>query len=150
MSEPTIQELTAQTISEANSLSLKPGQEAYIAPETYAHAEQDLDPAGSWPRVAVVDGHVVGYLMGTFDEDAAEDYMRAGIWRVNVDAPAQGGGVGRFLVEAFAQEAKARGFDRITVVWAPGERGPGGFFEHVGFRVVGQTKFGENLGELRL
>ena len=30
------------------------------------------------------------------------------------------------------------------------EAGPGKFFEAVGFKVVGQTPYGENLGALRL
>ena len=35
-------------------------------------------------------------------------------------------------------------------MWAPGDAGPGAFFESVGFKVIGQTPFGENLGALDL
>jgi dTDP-4-dehydrorhamnose reductase len=82
--------------------------------------------------------------------DAPEAYLRAAIWRINVAADAQGRGVGRFAIEAFADEARKRGFSRATVVWASGDAGPGAFFESVGFRVVGETPFGENLGALEL
>lgn len=150
MAELRIEELTAETISAANSLTLKPGQEAFLEPTTYTDAEHRLDPAGSWPRVIRDGDEVVGYIMGTFDADAPEEYLRAAIWRINVEASAQGRGVGRFAIEAFADEARKRGFSRATVVWAPGEGGPGAFFESVGFRVVGQTPFGENLGALDL
>src|SRR5690606_25602453 len=112
MAELRIEELTAATISAANSLTLKPGQEAFLQPETYTHAEQQLDPAGSWPRVIRDGDEVVGYIMGTFDEDSAEEYLRAAIWRINVAAEAQGRGVGRFAAEAFADEARRRGFAR--------------------------------------
>ena len=150
MADLRIEELTAETISAANSLTLKPGQEAFLEPETYTNAEQQLDPAGSWPRVVRDGDAVVGYVMGAFDDDAPEEYLRAAIWRINVAAEAQGRGVGRFAIEAFADEARRRGFARATVVWASGEGGPGSFFESVGFRVVGETPFGENLGALDL
>lgn len=150
MAELRIEELTAETISAANSLTLKPGQEAFLEPATYTSVEQQLDPAGSWPRVVRDGDQVVGYVMGTFDADAPEEWLRAAIWRINVAAEAQGSGVGRFAVEAFAEEARRRGFSRATVVWASGDAGPGAFFESVGFRVVGETPYGENLGALDL
>jgi diamine N-acetyltransferase len=145
-----IEELNAETISAANRLTLKPGQEDFLEPETYTNVEQQLDPAGSWPRVILDDDHVVGYVMGAFDADAPEEFLRAAVWRVNVAADAQGRGVGRFAIEALADEARKRGFSRVTVVWASGDAGPGAFFESVGFRVIGQTPFGENLGALDL
>lgn len=150
MAELTLQELGAQTIVAANGLTLKPGQEAFIKPETYTHSEESLDPAGSWPRVVMDGDRVVGYIMGSFDRDSAEDYLRAALWRIEVSDDAQGMGVGRFAVQALADEARARGFDRITVVWASGEAGPEEFFKAVGFQVVGQTPYGENLGALEL
>lgn len=150
MSDLRLEELTASTISAANSLTLKPGQEAFIQPETYSHVESELDPAGSWPRVVMDGDDVVGYIMGAFDDDAHEDFLRAALWRINVAAEAQGKGVGRFAVGAFADEARRRGFDHVTVVWASGEAGPEEFFKAVGFEVTGETPYGENLGSLRL
>lgn len=150
MAELRIEELGASTVSAANSLTLKPGQEAFLEPETYQHLEQNLDPANSWPRVIRDGDEVVGYIMGNFDADAPEDFLRAALWRVDVSADAQGRGVGRFAVQAFADEARARGFDHVTVVWASGEAGPEAFFEAVGFEVVGETPYGENLGALKL
>lgn len=150
MAELRLEELGAETAAAANNLTLKPGQEAFLEPETYEHLEQTLDPANSWPRVIRDGDEVVGYIMGNFDADAPEDYLRAAIWRIDVAADAQGKGVGRFAVKAFADEARARGFERATVVWAPGDAGPGKFFEAVGFTVVGQTPYGENLGALQL
>jgi diamine N-acetyltransferase len=150
MADLTLQELTAQTIVAANNLTLKPGQEAFVEPETYTHAEDKLDPAGSWPRV-VLDGHrVVGYIMGAFDADSPDEYLRAAVWRIEVAEGAQGMGVGRFAIQSFADEARARGFERATVVWGTGEGGPEEFFKAVGFQVVGQTPYGDNVGALQL
>jgi diamine N-acetyltransferase len=151
MAELRLQELDARNAVAANSLMLKPGQEAFIEPETYAHAEPQLDNANSWPRVVVdADDQVVGYIMANFDPDTSEEFLRAALWRINVAADIQGTGVGRFAVQAFADEARARGFQRATVVWASGEGGPEKFFQAVGFTVVGETPYGENLGALDL
>jgi diamine N-acetyltransferase len=145
-----LEELTAKTIVAARNLALKPGQEAFIAPETYVHVEYQLDPAASWPRVVMDGDEMVGYIMGNFDPDASDEFLRAALWKVSVEAKAQGRGVGRFAVEALADEARRRGFHRLTVVWASGEAGPEEFFKAIGFSVVGQTPYGENLGALEL
>jgi diamine N-acetyltransferase len=150
MADLRLEELTAQTIVAARNLALKPGQAAFIAPETYEHSEQDLDPAGSWPRVVMDGDRLVGYVMGAFDPDAPEDFLKAALWRIHVEADAQGTGVGRFAVQALADEARRRGFHQLTVVWAPGEAGPEAFFNAVGFEVVGETPYGEKLGALAL
>jgi len=150
MADLRLEELTAQTIVAARNLALKPGQAAFIAPETYEHSEQDLDPAGSWPRVVMDGDHLVGYVMGAFDPDAPEDFLKAALWRIHVEPDAQGMGVGRFAVAALADEARRRGFHQLTVVWAPGEAGPEQFFKAVGFEVVGETPYGEKLGALAL
>ena len=39
------------------------------------------------------------HVMGAFDDDAPEEFLRAALWRVNVSANAQGRGVGRFAIE---------------------------------------------------
>ena len=47
-------------------------------------------------------------------------------------------------------KAKSRGFGRLTALWEPGEEGPEDFFLRVGFTIVGQTQYGENIGALEL
>lgn len=150
MADLTLEELNSRNIVAANSLSLKPGQEQFIAPVTYSVAAATINPATSWQRVVLLDDQVVGFIHGNFDPDSEHEELRACIWRINVDADAQGKGVGRFAAEALAQEARNRGFDRITVIWEPGEGGPEEFFHRIGFEDVGQTQYGEVIGALRL
>ena len=113
MAELRLEELGAETAAAANNLTLKPGQEAFLEPETYEHLEQSLDPANSWPRVLRDGDEVVGYIMGNFDSSASEDFLRAAIWRIDVSANAQGRGVGRFAVQAFADEAADGDYDHL-------------------------------------
>jgi diamine N-acetyltransferase len=150
MADLTLEELSARNIVAANSLSLKPGQEQFLAPVSYSVAAATINPATSWQRVVLDGDDVVGFIHGNFDPDNEHEEFRACIWRINVDAEAQGRGVGKFAAHALAEEARKRGFDRITVIWEPGEGGPEAFFHRIGFEDVGQTQYGEVIGALRL
>jgi diamine N-acetyltransferase len=150
MADLRLEELNASNIVAANTLSLKPGQEQFIAPVTYAAEASVVNPATSWQRVALNDDRVVGFIHGNFDPENEHEEFRACIWRINVDAEAQGKGVGRFLAHALAEEAKRRGFDHINVLWEPGEEGPEAFFLRIGFVDVGETQYGDRIGKLQL
>ncbi|WP_375401251.1 GNAT family N-acetyltransferase [uncultured Amnibacterium sp.] len=145
-----LEPLNAANIVAANSLNLKPGQQAFATPVSYAHAEQSVDPSTSWPRVVMDGDQVVGSIMGNLDPNAASEEFRCCVWRLNVRADQQGRGIGRFAVHGLAEEARSRGFDRMTVIWEPGDDGPESFFLRIGFTPVGETQFGETLGALAL
>lgn len=150
MGELRLEELSASNIVAANSLTLKPGQEQYVAPVSHSIAEAYVNPATAWPRVVLDGDEVVGFIMGNFDPESEQDEFRGCIWRINVSAEAQGRGVGRFAVLALAEEARHRGFDRLTVLFEPGEDGPQAFFERLGFTSIGDTQYGETIAALSL
>ena len=150
MAELRLEELNATNIVAANNLSLKPGQEQFIAPVTYAAEQAVVNEATAWQRVALNGDRVVGFIHGNFDPENEHEEFRACIWRINVDAEAQGKGVGRFLAHALAEEAKRRGFEHITVLWEPGDEGPGEFFHRIGFTDIGETQYGDVIGSLQL
>jgi|SRR5680860_1056613 len=150
MAKLRLEELSARNIVAANNLSLKPGQEQFIAPVSYSVAATVINPATSWQRVVLQGDDVVGFIHGNFDPEAEHEEFRACIWRINVDAAAQGKGVGKFAAHALAEEARARGFEHINVIWEPGADGPEKFFHRIGFSDVGQTQFGETIGALQL
>src|SRR5690606_32804413 len=115
--------------------------ERFVAPVVESIAQAYVTPT-AWPRVIFDDDEVVGFVMGNFDPENELEAFRAGIWRLNVSADAQGRGVGRFAVDAIAAEARRRGVDRITVLWEPGEEGPEKFYRAVGFEPTGEELFG--------
>jgi diamine N-acetyltransferase len=145
-----LEALSATTVVAANSLTLKPGQEEYAVPVSHAEAEQTISPSAAWPRVVLDGDEVVGFIKGSFDEQETRPEFRCCIWSINVKASAQGRGVGRFAVHGLADEARSRGFDRLTVIWERGEDGPEPFFLAVGFKPIGETRFGEVIGALDL
>ncbi|MGO1538757.1 MAG: GNAT family N-acetyltransferase [Leucobacter sp.] len=153
MSQLRLEELSAATIVAVNNLGLKPGQEQFITPVSYAAAAAVTPAHSAWQRVVLNednDNRVVGFIHGNFDPDNAEEEFRAALWRINVDAEAQGMGVGSFAVRALLDEAQRRGVTRLTVLWERGEEGPEAFFLHMGFTPVGETPYGEVIGAIDL
>lgn len=150
MSDLHIEELSASNVVAANTLSLRPGQEAFVAPVSHSIAEAYVRQDTTWPRVVLLEGKVVGFFMANFDDDADSDLYRAAILRMNVDADHQRQGIGAFAVQAVIDEARTRGFDRVTAVWEEGDLGPGRFFRAMGFEVVGETEYGEMISARRV
>ncbi|AMM19861.1 acetyltransferase [Frondihabitans sp. PAMC 28766] len=148
MDDLRLEELSAATAVAANSLTLKPGQEQYAAPVSHSHAS--VSPSAAWPRVVLDGDEVVGLIVGSFDPDNDREELRSCIWSINVEASAQGRGVGRFAIHALAEEARSRGFGRLTVMFEPGADGPEAFFLHIGFVVIGETPYGEHLAALSI
>lgn len=150
MTELRLVELSAATIVAVNAMSLKPGQEQFLAPTSYAVAAAVINPATAWQRVVLDDNEVVGFVSANFDPEAPQEHFRSVLWRINVDADDQGRGVGRFAVERLLDEARSRGMDHIDVIYEAGEGGPEAFFRRVGFTPVGETEYGEVVAEIRL
>ena len=150
MADLRLEELSAATIVAANTLTLRRGQEQFVTPPSYAIADNFINPATSWPRVVLDGDRVVGFIRGNFDPDAVQEEFRNCIWRGTVAGDVQGTCVGKFAVYVLAEEARERGHSRLTALWEPGDEGPEAFFLRVGFTIVGETQYGENIGALEL
>lgn len=150
MGELQVVELSAATIVAVNNMSLKPGQEQFLAPVSYGIAATVVNPQTSWQRVVVDGDEVVGFVSANFDPEVPIEHFRSVLWRINVDADDQRRGVGRFAVEKLLEEARERGMDCVTVMYEAGDDGPEAFFQRVGFTPVGETEYGEVIAEIRL
>ena len=150
MAELRLVELSAATIVAVNNMSLKPGQEQFLAPVSYGIAATVADPRTSWQRVVLDANEVVGFVSAGFDPEAPEEHFRSVLWRINVDADDQGRGIGRFAIEKLLDEARDRGLDKLNVIYEEGEAGPEAFFTRMGFTPVGETEYGEVIAEIRL
>lgn len=146
MTDLRLAPLTADNVAAANTLTLRPGQEAFVAPVSYSISEAYVNQSTMWPRVVEADGKIVAFIMANFDSEMDDPLYRATILRMNVDAEHQRQGIGAFAVQSVCDEARARGFDRVVAVWEEGELGPGHFFEAMGFEHVGETPYGEVMG----
>jgi diamine N-acetyltransferase len=149
MPELRLEELSASTIVAVNALTLKPGQEQFVAPVSYSVAAAVVNPATTWQRVILDGDEVVGFVQANFDSESDDEFASI-LWRINVDADDQGRGVGTYAVQALSEEAAKRGFDHVNVIFEPGESGPEAFFLHVGFEPVGETQYGETVAVRKL
>lgn len=143
MDDLRLEELNAKNAVAANGLTLKRGQDAFLVP---ASNEAYIDQSSTWTRVVYSGDELVAYIMANFDSEAANDEYRCSVLRMHVAGTAQGQGVGTFAVQQVADEGKRRGFDSLYAVWEPGELGPTAFFTAIGFDVVGETEFGDQIG----
>ncbi|MCP2635083.1 GNAT family N-acetyltransferase [Microbacterium sp. HD4P20] len=150
MGDLRLVELSASTIVAVNNMSLKPGQEQFLAPVSYGVAATVVNPQTTWQRVVLDGEEVVGFVSANFDPEETQDHFRSVLWRINVDADDQGRGVGRFAVAGLLEEARNRGMDHVDVIYEAGEEGPEAFFRRVGFTPVGETEYGEVIAEIRL
>ncbi|MGL3149501.1 GNAT family N-acetyltransferase [Microbacterium sp. A82] len=150
MSELRMVELSAATIVAVNNMSLKPGQEQFLAPVSYGIAATVINPQTSWQRVVLDRNEVVGFVSANFDDEAPEEHFRSVLWRINVDADDQGRGIGRFAVANLLDEARTRGMEHVNVIYEAGSDGPEAFFRRVGFTPVGETAYSEVIAEIRL
>lgn len=150
MGDLRLVELSASTIVAVNNLSLKPGQEQFLAPVSYGIAATVVNPQTAWQRVVLDGDEVVAFVSANFDPEETDEHFRSVLWRINVDADDQGRGVGRFAVAGLIEEARNRGMGHVDVIYEAGEGGPEAFFQRVGFTPVGETEYGEVIAEIRL
>jgi len=100
-----------------------------------------------WPRIIHADGKPVGFVM--MEEPTAanpEPYL----WRLLVDRLHQRRGIGRRVIEAVIEQAKAWGAASIAVSWVPGVGSPEPVYLAMGFEPTGEIDDGEILARLTL
>jgi diamine N-acetyltransferase len=149
MTELRLEELSAATIVAVNTMSLKPGQEQYLAPTSYAVAGTVANPSTAWQRVVLDGDEVVGFVSANFDPDARRALpLRALAHQRRRRRP----GPRR---RPLRRGAAARRGPHPRHGSRPrdlrgGQGGPDAFFRRVGFTPVGETEFGEVVAEVRL
>jgi len=147
-----LEKITPENYEAALALSVRPDQEDLVAPVVKSLAEAYVFPDNAWPRLIYDGDRLVGFLMAFLDIPwgRSPDDLRSGLWRLNVEADAQGNGYGRFAVEAVCGEIRDRGGNRAYVTWAPRAGGPEEFYLKLGFRPTGEQSGGQTVGVLDL
>lgn len=130
-------------------LGVAPGQERFVAPNSWSLAQALAEYDVAWPRAVVADGGVVGFLMLEIDP-ADEDGRPFWLWRLMIDATEQGKGYGRAAVLRALDEVRRRGGAEIYTSWVPGEGSPEGFYLGLGFVPTGEIDDGEIVARLSL
>ena len=149
-----LEAITPANVEAAMAVRVRADQERFVTPVATSLAEAYAHGSVAWPRLIVVSGRPVGFVMAFLDidwlGDGTRSDVRSGLWRLNVVADEQGRGHGRFAVEAVASEIRRRGGERMYTTYEPDELGPGPFYARLGFRPTGETSGGQTVAELLL
>lgn len=136
----SLREVTGETLGNILDLKVRPGQERFVATNAKSIAQAHFQPDHAWFR-AIYAGEVpVGFIM-TYEDRAKAEFF---LWRLMIAADHQGRGYARraleLLVERLRQVPEAK---KLVTCHVPGEDGPGGFYERVGFGYTGDKMEGE-------
>ena len=141
-----LREITAETVRAICRLTVAPGQEVFVAPNSVSIAEAYFEP-NAWFRAIYADGEPVGFVMLEADS-AKEEYF---LWRLMIADGFQGRGYGRRAVDLLIDHVRTRpGATELKTSWVPGEGGPAEFYRKLGFEPTGEMDGGEVVGRLAL
>jgi diamine N-acetyltransferase len=136
MSDVHLRPVGPDNVRAACAITLKPGQERFVAPVAESLAEAYAEPEHAWPRLIYDGDTLVGFVMGGFHR--TEPMFRSVLWRLAIAADHQGHGYGSFAVRAVAEEARRRGHERLVTYYRPGDGSPERFYRNLGFEPTGE------------
>lgn len=145
MATVELEPLTPGNVRAVCDLRVAPGQEHAVAPNAVSLAEAYVYPQ-AWCRAVRADGRLVGFVM-LWNSPEELGHM---LWRLMVDASAQGRGIGRQVVALVAEHVRAQGVPVLRVSVVPGEGSPAGFYRALGFEPTGEMADDEPVLALAL
>ncbi len=141
-----LREITAETVREICRLSVREGQNEFVAPNAVSIAQAHFSPE-AWLRAIYAGETPVGFLMLADDPEEKEYFL----WRMMVDAKYQGMGFGRRAMELLIEHVRTRpGATELCTSVVQAEGGPQGFYEKLGFRLTGEYEDDEAVMKLVL
>ena len=136
----TLREVTKENLWDIFKLEVAPEQSRYVAPNEMSIAQAYFDREIAWFRAIYADETPVGFLMLS-DDAGKQEYF---IWRLMVDAKYQKLGFAKKAMELLFEYVRTRpGAKEILVSYRPGDEGPQGFYEKLGFTPTGDIEEGE-------
>lgn len=148
----TLRELTDDNRERVIALRLAPGQEHYVSTVSESLHEADENPQGRpWYRAVYAGDEPVGFVMVSWDCAPGPGIIGPWfLWKLLIDERQQRHGYGRAVVETVADLVRAEGADRLLTSYVPGDAGPSGFYERIGFVPTGEVDEGEIVTALDL
>ena len=139
--------MTLRELDDANreavlGVRVAPAQEQFVSSVSASLAEAaDYPHANPWYR-AVFDGdEAVGFVMLSWNVEPQPPEINGPwfLWKLLIDQGHQGRGHGREVVSKVADLVRAEGATELLTSYVPGEGGPGGFYERLGFVSTGEV-----------
>ncbi len=144
--EITLREIDADTVRAICRLSVRPGQEQFVAPNAVSIAQAYYSPK-AWFRAVYAGEEPVGFLMLEDNPGKPEYYL----WRFMIDARFQRMGFGRRAMALLVSHVRTRpnASELLTSVHQA-SGGPQGFYETLGFELTGEYEDGEAMMRMGL
>jgi diamine N-acetyltransferase len=138
----SLHEVTEGNRQEVLALRVAPGQERFVSSVAESVEEAEAYPQASpWYRAVYVGEVPVGFVMLSWDcvPQPPEIIGPWFLWKLLIDERHQGHGYGREVVQQVADLIRAAGGDELfTSHVVGGDRGPGRFYERLGFVPTGE------------
>jgi GNAT superfamily N-acetyltransferase len=138
----TLVELTDENREAVLALRVAPGQEQFVSSVADSLAEAVQYPqAKPWFRAVYSNDQPVGFVMLSWNvEPQPPDILGPWfLWKLLIDERHQGHGYGRGVVRQVAELIAAEGAVELLTSYVPGESGPAGFYQRLGFTPTGEV-----------
>jgi len=153
----TLTEITGENREAVLALHVAPGQEEFVSSVRDSLAEAAEYPhARPWYRAVYASGEQagpVGFVMLSWNAEPQPPEVIAGwfLWKLLIDERYQGRGYGAAVVRHIAELVAAEGATELLTSYVPGDGGPAGFYQRLGFVPTGELDdSGEVIVRLRL
>jgi diamine N-acetyltransferase len=144
----TLAEVTDENREAVLALRLLPGQDRFVSlvPDALAEAAEHPD-ANPWYRAVYADGDLVGFVMLSWDVKPKPPEIIGPwfLWKLLIDERHQRHGYGSEVVRLVAELVRSEGGTELMTSYVPGDGGPRGFYERIGFVPTGDL---DNNGEV--
>jgi diamine N-acetyltransferase len=138
----TLREITDSNRDAVLALSVGPEQEQFVGGSVQnALADAaDYPHARPWYRAVFADGQPVGFVMLSWNVEPQPPEIIGPwfLWKLLIDQRYQGRGYGREVVRQVAELVRDNGATELLTSLVPGDGGPGGFYERLGFVPTGE------------
>ncbi|HMN46869.1 MAG TPA: GNAT family N-acetyltransferase [Povalibacter sp.] len=149
----TLREITADTVRQITSLSVRPEQAHFVAGNAISLAEA-LFSQEAWYRAIYQGESPAGFVMLRDETLRANppSQPKVGLWRFMIDARFQGQGTGKAGLEQVISHVRSKQvFASLSTSYVPGPGCPEPFYRRFGFRPTGKFNAkGEVMLELIL
>jgi diamine N-acetyltransferase len=143
----TLRKVTPGNFEAVIGLAVSPEQEDAVSSNLESLAEAYVHDGLAWVRAVYADETPVGFVMLDIDT-VSHSY---GVWRFMIDARFQKLGFGGRAMDLVIEHVKTLpGAEAITLSCVPGENGPGGFYERIGFTATGEMDDDEAVMRMML
>ena len=131
----TLREVTKENLWDIFKLEVAPEQSRFVATNEMSIAQAYFDREIAWFRAIYANERPVGFLMLS-DNASEQKYF---LWRLMVDARYQKLGFAKQALELLFDYVRTRpGAKEFLVSYFPGDGGPQGFYEKLGFVPTGE------------